>query len=247
MGRDNLKLRAKDRLIVALDYNDLNDAINMVEKLEEKVEIYKVGLEIFLSTNGTIIDYLKLKNKKIFLDLKFHDISNTVKKACEYAIDKDVLMFNIHIANGTKTILEVSKLVKNKNSKSIILGVTILTNLDINDIDEIYGISQNNTKSLVNNMAELAKKSGLNGIVCSSQEVKEIKEKCGNDFITVCPGIRPDFSSVDDQIRITTPYEAIKNGADYLVVGRPITMNINPVMAVEKIVVEMEKAIIKYR
>ena len=140
MGRDNLKLRAKDRLIVALDYNDLNDAINMVEKLGEKVEIYKVGLEIFLSTNGTIIDYLKLKNKKIFLDLKFHDISNTVKKACEYAIDKDVLMFNIHIANGTKTILEVSKLVKNKNSKSIILGVTILTNLDINDIDEIYGI-----------------------------------------------------------------------------------------------------------
>ena len=240
MENNNSKLRAKDRLIVALDYDNLNDAINIVEDLGNSVEIYKVGLEIFLNTNGNIIDYLKLKKKKIFLDLKFHDITNTVKKACEYAIDKDIFMFNVHVANGTKTMSAISEIALKKKSNSIILGVTVLTSLDINDINEIYDSSYNNVNAIVNNMAGLVKKSGLTGIVCSAQEAKSIKEKHGADFITVCPGVRPSFSSTDDQVRVMTPYEAIKNGADYLVIGRPITSHSDPRTAVEMICSEME-------
>ena len=227
MENNNSKLRAKDRLIVALDYDNLNDAINIVEDLGNSVEIYKVGLEIFLNTNGNIIDYLKLKKKKIFLDLKFHDITNTVKKACEYAIDKDIFMFNVHVANGSKTMSAISEIALKKKSNSIILGVTVLTSLDINDINEIYDSSYNNVNAIVNNM-------------CSAQEVKSIKEKHGADFITVCPGVRPSFSSTDDQVRVMTPYEAIKNGADYLVIGRPITSHSDPRTAVEMICSEME-------
>ncbi len=238
------KVDAKEKLIVALDYNNIEDAKNVVEELEDSVSIYKVGLEIFLNTNGTIIDYLKSKNKKIFLDLKFHDITNTVKKACEYAIDKDILMFNIHVSNGSKTMNEISNLVIQKKSNTILLGVTMLTNLSVEDVNEIYNSNYKNDNDIVNNMAGIAKKSGMHGIVCSAKESKDIKEKYGYNFITVCPGIRPRFSVAGDQKRVMTPYEAILEGVDYLVIGRPITEHLNKKEAVKMICDEINEALL---
>ena len=240
----NIEEKAKNKLIVALDYNNLKDVEKIVEELGNYVIIYKVGLEIFLNTKGEIIDYLHKRGKKIFLDLKFHDITNTVKSACEYAIKKNVFMFNIHCSNGSKTMKEVSELLKKYNSNSLLIGVTVLTNLSERDIQEMFK-SAVNLEEMVLNMATLARNNGMRGIVCSSNEVQLIKEKLGTDFITVCPGIRPQFATngEDEQSRIMTPYNAVKNNADFLVVGRPITKSENPVKAAKSILQEITDAI----
>ncbi len=245
---NNLIENAKNRLIVALDYSNMPDIEKLVEKLGESVSIYKVGLESYLNTEGKVVDYLHQKKKKIFLDLKFHDITNTVKMACENAIRKNVFMFNIHCSNGSRTMSEVSELLKKHNSQSLLIGVTVLTNLDEKDIDEIFK-STLNIEGLVLNMATVAKKSNMSGIVCSPNESGIIKEKLGKDFITVCPGVRPKFTldqngkSGDDQNRIMTPYNAIKNGADFLVIGRPITKAENPLEAAKAILEEISEAL----
>jgi len=225
----NIEEKAKNKLIVALDYNNLKDVEKIVEELGNYVIIYKVGLEIFLNTKGEIIDYLHKKGKKIFLDLKFHDITNTVK---------------MHCSNGSKTMKEVSELLKKYNSNSLLIGVTVLTNLSERDIQEMFK-STVNLEEMVLNMATLARNAGIKGIVCSSNEVQLIKEKLGTDFITVCPGIRPRFATngEDDQSRIMTPYNAVKNNADFLVVGRPITKSENPVKAAKSILQEITDAI----
>ena len=245
---NNLIENAKNRLIVALDYSNMQDIEKLVEKLGESISIYKVGLESYLNTEGKVVDYLHQKKKKIFLDLKFHDITNTVKMACENAIRKNVFMFNIHCSNGSRTMSEVSELLKKHNSQSLLIGVTVLTNLDEKDINEIFK-STLNIEELVLNMATVAKKSNMSGIVCSPNESGIIKEKLGKDFITVCPGVRPKFTldqngkSGDDQNRIMTPYNAIKNGADFLVIGRPITKAENPLEAAKAILEEISEAL----
>ena len=245
---NNLIEDAKNRLIVALDYSSMPDIEKLVEKLGESISIYKVGLESYLNTEGKVVDYLHQKKKKIFLDLKFHDITNTVKMACENAIRKNVFMFNIHCSNGSRTMSEVSELLKKHNSQSLLIGVTVLTNLDEKDINEIFK-STLNIEELVLNMATVAKKSHMSGIVCSPNESGIIKEKLGKDFITVCPGVRPKFTldqngkSGDDQNRIMTPYNAIKNGADFLVIGRPITKAENPLEAAKAILEEISEAL----
>ena len=171
--------KAKDKLIVALDYNNMEDAKRLIEIIGDNVSIYKVGLESYLNTEGKLIDYLHEKGKKVFLDLKFHDIENTVKMACESAIRKKVFMFNIHCSNGSKTMSEVAKMVKNSNSESLLIGVTILTNLGQEDIEEIFK-SNLKLEELILNMANIAKNSNMNGVVCSPHESKIIKEKLGS-------------------------------------------------------------------
>ena len=240
--------RAKERIFVALDYDNMEDAKRLVEKLGDNISMYKVGLESYLNTDGKLIDYLHEKGKKVFLDLKFHDITNTVKMACANAIRKKVFMFNIHCSNGSKTMKKVAELVKESGSESLLIGVTVLTNLGEEDLQEMFRSSMK-LEEIVLNLANLAKKSGMNGVVCSSQESKKIKEMAGNDFITVCPGVRPKFTlnadnkSNDDQTRIMTPYDAIKQGVDFLVVGRPITKAEDPVKAAEMILEEILEAL----
>lgn len=232
----------KDRLIVALDYNKLKDIEKIVNLLGDRITIYKVGLESFLNTNGEVIDYLHRKNKKVFLDLKFHDIENTVNRACEYAIEKNVFMFNVHSTNGMNTLKRISSTIKEKNSKSLLIAVTVLTNLSTDDLNIIYG-ENIDLEKLVINLSDIVYESGLNGIVCSAHESKKIKEKYGDEFVTVCPGIRLNKDNDDDQERTMTPYEAIKNGADFLVIGRPITNSKNKIETVDNILNQIEKAI----
>ena len=240
--------RAKDRIFVALDYDNMEDAKRLVEKLGDNISMYKVGLESYLNTDGKLIDYLHEKGKKVFLDLKFHDITNTVKMACTNAIKKNVFMFNIHCSNGSKTMKEVAELVKESKSESLLIGVTILTNLGENDIFEMYK-SDLKLGEIVLNLAMLARNNGMHGIVCSPQEAKDVKEKLGEKFVTVCPGVRPKFTlnadgkSNDDQTRIMTPADAIKQGVDFLVVGRPITRAENPLETAKLILEEISEAL----
>ena len=245
---NKIKEEAKNRLIVALDYNNMEDAVELTKKLGDKISIYKVGLESFLSTDGKLVDYLHEKGKKVFLDLKFHDITNTVKMACANAIRKKVFMFNIHCSNGSKTMKKVAELVKESKSESLLIGVTLLTNLGENDIFEMFR-SELKLEEIVLNLATLARNSGMHGIVCSPQEAKDVKKKLGKDFVTVCPGVRPKFTlnadgkSNDDQTRIMTPSDAIKQGVDFLVVGRPITKAEDPVKSARLILEEISEAL----
>ena len=236
-------MKAKERVIIALDYKDLDEVKKLVEELGDKIDFYKVGLEIFLNTNGSVIDYLHSLNKKVFLDLKFHDINNTTKMACEYAAKKEVFLFNIHATCGKQTMTEIAKMLKDTNSKSLCIAVTVLTNINQDEMREIYK-TEESLEDMVMNLAVLTKDSNLHGIVCSAQEAREIKEKCGKDFLTICPGVRPEWAVSDDQKRVMTPGEAVKNGADYLVIGRPVTKAENPRKAAEMILEEIENVIV---
>ena len=225
---------AKDRMIIALDFSTMNEAIELVNKIGDGATFYKVGLELFLNSKGEIIEYLAKKGKKIFLDLKFHDIPNTTAMASVFAAKQNVFMFNVHASGGKKMMKKVVEESKKVNLDNLIIGVTILTSLSDEDIEETFN-SKYSLKELALNLANLAKESGLDGVVCSPWEAMSIKEKCGKDFKTVCPGVRPQWAATNDQQRIMTPKDAIKNGCDFLVVGRPITKNENPLKAAKMV------------
>ncbi len=232
-----------DRLIVALDYTNLNDVKKIVTSIGDKVNVYKVGLELFLNTRGEAIDYLHSLNKKVFLDLKFHDIPNTTAMASLFAIKEKVFMFNVHCSIGVTAMEKVVTTIKTSNSNSLCIGVTVLTSFSDKEIMEQFKTSLN-ASELATHLAVQSKNAGLNGVVCSPIEAKKIKNLCGNDFYTICPGVRPSFASVDDQKRIMTPKDAIKNGADFLVIGRPITKSHDPIKAIDLIINEIEEGLL---
>lgn len=234
----------KEKLIVAIDTDDFDVAKNMIDNLEDSVDIFKVGLEQYLTTRGKVVDYLKEKNKKIFLDLKFHDIPNTMQNAVRAGVRDNVWMMTIHVSDieGMRQCAKAAKEEAEKLGieKPIIVGVTVLTSLsdqDLNDIGCNLG-----TEELAIKRAKLAKEAGIDGVVCSAQEVDKIVEACGKDFVTVCPGIRPKSAEVGDQKRVVTPADAIKRGAHHLVVGRPITRAVDPKESAKDIVKEIENA-----
>lgn len=231
-------MNAKDRLVAVLDYSTLDEAKKLVETLGDSVSFYKVGLELFLNSKGEAVDYLKSLGKEVFLDLKFHDIPNTTTMASLFAAKQKVKMFNVHCSGGKKMMSRVATEVKVLNPETITLGVTVLTSFSEEDISELFK-SELSLKELAMHWAKLAKESGLNGVVCSPWEAKAIKELCGTDFVTVTPGIRPAWSAANDQSRIMTPAQALQNGCDYLVIGRPITGAENPKEAAERVLAEM--------
>ena len=234
----------KERMIVALDFPTYEKSTAFVDLLGDNVTFYKVGLELFLNSKGTIIDYLKEKNKTIFLDLKFHDIPNTTAMAAVFAAKQDVFMFNVHASGGKKMMKKVAEEVNKIAPNSVIIGVTVLTSLSDEDVEETFN-SKWTLQELALNFAKLVKESGLNGVVCSPWEAQIIKSVCGQNFKTVCPGVRPKWSATDDQERIMTPYDAMQNGCDYLVVGRPITQNEDPIKAALLISKEIEEGLAK--
>lgn len=236
-------MNPKDRLIVALDVDSEKKAVSLVERLKSDVRFFKVGFELFTSCGPEIIEKIKNADSEIFLDLKFHDIPNTVAKAAITATRLGVFMFNVHSLGGYDMMKEAADAVRKEVSSSgirapKILAVTILTSIDEKSLKKI-GINDS-IQNLALRLAVLAKDAGLDGVVASPQEAKAIRKELGKDFLIVTPGIRPAWAAAGDQKRIAAPRSAIDAGADFIVVGRPITEAKDPLSAAKDILKELK-------
>ncbi|BET34960.1 MULTISPECIES: orotidine-5'-phosphate decarboxylase [Wolbachia] len=217
-------------IICALDTQDLNKAISLANGLRDKVGMVKLGLEFFAAHGPSGVREVAKCNIPIFLDLKLHDIPNTVARTIEAIKILDVEMLTLHISGGTKMLKEALSVVQGKKIK--LIGVTVLTSMINEDLSEL-GVARE-AKSQVILLAKLAKKIGLHGVVCSALEAQEVRQECGKDCKIITPGIRMN-STHNDQKRTATPKEAINSGADYIVIGRPITKSDNPASSAELI------------
>lgn len=241
-----MSLTPKQRLIVALDFPTQGEALSFVKKMGATVEFYKVGLELFSAAGPEIVTRLKSEGKLVFLDLKYHDIPNTVAGACARAVEMGADMFNVHATGGVSMMRAAIESASETAAKlgvktPILLAVTVLTSLDKGALEREVGLAiEQGVSTFVTEKAKLAKHAGLGGVVASPKEASEIRTACGDDFHIVTPGIRPAWASTDDQRRIMTPSDAIALGADRIVVGRPITRADNPVEAAERILDEIQ-------
>ena len=231
-----------DRIIVALDVNNIAEAEKLVGELRSVIKIFKVGSELFTSCGFEAIDTVRRKGGKVFLDLKFHDIPNTVMKASRAITRQGIHMFTVHTMGGfdmMKGAVEASReeALRVKTPPPLVLGVTILTSMSAKDVSSI-GVEGHITDEVLR-LAKLAEKAGLNGVIASPQEVELLRKNLGKDFLIVAPGVRPLGGEKNDQKRVATPKEAIDKGADYLVIGRPITAAEDPKSAAEKIINEI--------
>jgi orotidine-5'-phosphate decarboxylase len=233
-------------IIVPLDMQDLNQASETVNRLRGIINYFKIGKELFTAHGPRAVKAVQDHGAKIFLDLKFHDIPNTVAGASVSAVRMGVQMFNMH-ASGGKLMMEtahdrvIRECEKSSLPKPIMLGVTVLTSIDDTILREEVRVFSNAADQVVH-LARLCQTAGLDGVVCSPREIELVNEACGRDFITVTPGIRPLWAAKGDQKRITTPSQAVKLGADYLVIGRPITGADDPKKAAQRIIDEIQKA-----
>ena len=217
----------KNKIIVALDFNSSSSAVEFVNNLDPKLCRLKIGKELFTATGPSLVETMIKKEFDVFLDLKFHDIPNTVANAVKVAADLGIWMLNVHISGGS-TMMKSAKdaIISRGGCKPILIGVTVLTSISSAELSEI-GIN-NDLKDQVVQLAKLAYQSGLDGVVCSAEEAKLLRSSMPADFILVTPGIRREQDAVGDQKRVITPSQAIRNGSDYLVVGRPITQAASP-------------------
>ena len=217
----------ENKIIVALDFDSSSRALNFVDNLDPKLCRLKIGKELFTAAGPNLVEAMIEKEFDVFLDLKFHDIPNTVASAVQVAADLGVWMLNVHISGGS-TMMQSAKdaILSHRDRKPILIGVTVLTSMSSTELSEI-GID-NNLKDHVVKLAKLAYQSGLDGVVCSAEEAKLLRNSMPADFILVTPGIRREQDAAGDQKRVITPSQAIRNGSDYLVVGRPITQAASP-------------------
>ncbi len=245
------KIQAKDHLIVALDTSSEEEALKLIKKLSNKIGYFKVGLELFSCIGPKIIDIIKDDGGKVFFDGKFLDIPNTVSKAVANIVKHKADMLNVYMSGGANMLQEAKKSVieaakTNNLPQPKLLGVTVLTSMTSDVLENDLKI-QTQLNDYVLHLAMLGIKNGLDGIICSANEARLIRDRIEfqtkDDFLIVTPGIRPAWAQKNDQKRIATPEEAIKNGATHLVVGRPITDSKDPVDAVNKILEEIEDAI----
>lgn len=235
--------RPADKLIFALDAAGLDEALSWIELLSGHVGMFKVGKELFTAVGPKIVERIKQNGGRVFLDLKFHDIPNTVARAAEAAVALNVDMFNVHAAGGSRMIRETVEAVavcseKRGVARPVVLAVTVLTSLNNNDLAEIG--FQTTTDDLVLRLAGMAQKAGASGVVASPQDIAGLRRDLGRDFVIVTPGIRSAAEKVpDDQKRTLSATEAIQNGADYIVVGRPIRQAKDPLAACRQIIQEI--------
>ena len=234
-----------DQIIVPLDVPTQAEAIALVEKLPQ-VSFWKVGLELFVSSGPEILTILKQQNKRIFLDLKFHDIPNTVAGACRSAAEYGVDLITIHATAGIvalKAAQEALEQGANQASQELpqLIAITLLTSLNTRDLAFDLKVPIELPEYALQ-MALLAKDCGLAGAVCSPQEAQQLRQVCGDDFLLVCPGVRPTWASKGDQQRAFTPAQAAQAGANYLVIGRPITASDDPNTAFERICQELKNS-----
>lgn len=241
--KNTLNKQSVDRLIFALDAAGFDEARRWVDLLSGYVGMFKVGKELFTAVGPKIIEYIKQNSQRIFLDLKFHDIPNTVARAAEAAVDLGVDMLNVHASGGSKMLLETVKAVearaKEKNSKRpTVLAVTVLTSLNDADLIEIGW--KRNTGDQVVHLAKLAFRARIDGVVASPQDIAALRAALGNNFIIVTPGIRSSKEQViDDQKRTLSAHDAIRLGSDFVVVGRPIRLANDPKAACLDIIKEI--------
>ena len=222
-------------IIVALDLeHDL--ALGLAKSLDPNNCRLKVGSQLFTSVGPRVIEELSALGFDIFLDLKFHDIPNTVAQSVKAASNLGVWMLNVHTSGGSTMIKAAKEATTGLVDPPLIIGVTMLTSLSEKDVNEL-GIQDISNHVL--SLASLAKKNSLEGIVCSPNDVGSVKELLGKDFVTVTPGIRSSNSSKDDQSRVSTARNAIENGSDYIVIGRPITQSDNPMKSLDSIIKEI--------
>jgi orotidine-5'-phosphate decarboxylase len=234
----------RERLVVALDVDSLNQLRSLVRRLAPEVGMFKVGKQLFTHAGPQAVRLIQELGGEIFLDLKFHDIPNTVAKAAVEATRLGVKMFNVHASGSLEmmraTVKEVRRVCRQeRRRKPIMLAVTVLTSLNEDDLKRV-GIDGEVADQVVR-LALLTKEAGMDGVVASPHEVADIREACGRRFVIVTPGIRPFDSNRNDQQRVMTPADAIRAGVDYIVVGRPILEAKDPLRAAQEIVAQMER------
>ncbi|MBX9770738.1 MAG: orotidine-5'-phosphate decarboxylase [Candidatus Obscuribacterales bacterium] len=236
-------MAGKDNLIVALDVPTLAEAQQLADELRGEVGMFKVGLELYSREGLSLLSWFSKESLPVFFDGKFHDIPNTVGQASAAVVNHGVKMFNVHAAGGAKMISAAAEAAGKANgAKPILLAVTILTSMSQQVMNEEIGIA-GQVDAQVKKLALLSQTAGADGVVASAEEASLIRQTCGKDFVIVTPGIRPIWAGHDDQKRVATPKEAIANGANYIVVGRPIVKAANRKDAARRIVEELESAV----
>ena len=221
------------RIVIALDFSSERQVLDFTAQLEPAMCKLKVGKELFTLAGPSVVRQLIDKGFDVFLDLKFHDIPNTVARACKVAADMGVWMLNVHALGGRNMLLAAREALEGSENRPLLIAVTILTSMGKQDLQEI-GLSGNPEDNVLR-LAALTQEAGLDGVVCSSREVTSLRQAQGEAFTLVTPGIRPAGSEVGDQKRIMTPTDAIRAGSNYLVIGRPITQAADPIQTLETI------------
>jgi len=231
------------RLIIALDFAEAAPALRLARQIGPRVGMLKVGLELFNSAGPSVIESLRAEGARVFYDAKFHDIPNTVAGAAAAAGRLGVSMLNVH-ALGGRAMMQAAREGALRGAAEagfappLLIAVTVVTSLGDREVRDELGFGDT-PRDLVIRLASLAKEAGLDGVVCSVREVGDIKRACGQQFVTVTPGIRPAWAAAGDQARVATPGEAVAAGADYLVIGRPVTRADDPAKALAKVLSEM--------
>ncbi len=238
----------KEKIVLALDVDTIEQAKSLITELKDYVGVFKVGLQMYTGNGYEIFNFMKEQNIKFFFDVKLHDIPNTVAKASENIVRHGASFFNLHTTGGEEMMRTASEAAR-KTAKElgkenpIILGVTVLTSISEESLQKELKVPYK-PNDYAMHLALMAKNAGLDGVVASVWEAKKIKQVCGKDFKVLCPGIRPDWSNKNDQKRLATPAVAIKEGADYLVIGRAVTSSEDRVKAIQMIYEEIENALL---
>ena len=226
-------------IIVALDFDNEKDVMNLIKQLNPDLCKLKVGKELFTSVGPKIVEKLVVSGYKVFLDLKFHDIPNTTYNACKAAANLGVWMTNVHASGGQKMLEMAKKGIEESGTDTLLIAVTVLTSMSQEELYQI-GIKEDITTHITN-LAKLTHQSGLDGVVCSGLEAQQIKTTTVDNFLTICPGIRLTLNKEDDQTRIMTPEIAINHKVDYMVIGRPITKAADPYLELTKILSRIKR------
>lgn len=225
------------KVIVALDYADAKSALALVARLDPRLCKVKVGKELYTASGPQLIENINKLGFSLFLDLKYHDIPNTVAAACAAAVGLGVWMLNVHALGGRAMMDAAREAVAKSAKRPKLIAVTLLTSMGAADMADV-GLAGNPQEAVLR-LARLAQASGLDGVVCSPQEAAALRKQCGKGFVLVTPGVRPADAAKDDQQRVATPRQALADGADYLVIGRPITRAPDPLQALQAIQAEI--------
>ena len=240
-------VEAKDRIILALDVDTIDDVKKYVDLLKDYVGFFKVGLPLLVSCGFEAVDVIKEHGGKVYFDGKFQDIPNTIAQASTHLMARGIDFFNISATGGSKMIVNTINACntyakKNDMEPPIILAVTLLSSFGQKTLTNELGVEMNISKYVLQ-LSAMAKEAGVSGVIAPDTDAAQIKKELGEDFIVVCPAVRPTWAIVNDQIRIVSPTDAINAGADYIIVGRPITQAADPTAAAKLIIAEIEDAL----